>query len=170
MTDDFYELLELREHWNNLHQLGDHAGVEKTLALSGLAGKDSAPQNLKKLLVGIPPEFQEKLLVFGREWEAKLVSLAIAEDFSIVRTTLSLVPEGLENLRRNLTERLSRPTPWGGVLFFENAGPESMVDGLWQAHAYFALAPGRNAEDLRLESLAGVKKVLKTESVMPSPA
>lgn len=170
MTGDFYELLELREHWNSLHQLGDHAGVEKTLALSGLAGKDSAPKNLKKILAGVPDDFREKLLVFGREWEAKLVSLAVAEEFSIERVTLSLAPEGLEALRGNLIERLSRPIPWGGVLFFENAGPDSIVGGLWQAHAYFALAPGRNAGDLRLESLAGVKSVLKTLKIIPSPA
>jgi len=163
MSLEFYDLLELRERWHELHRLGDTKGLAKAEELAGLRQSELDRKSQTERLNRLPSRMRESLEVPEREWEAKLAHAALNEGFQIVRLLLSLDPAFVQVFRDQVIENLDQPEPWGGILYFESATETALKDGQWQAHLYLAIAPGRQLDELPLQSLTGVTQVQGSE-------
>lgn len=165
MSLEFFDLLELREQWHEFHRIGDRQGLTKAESLARL-GDAALATELHHRLARLPVRMRDTLQLPERDWEARLAAAALDDGFRIEKVTLALDPAHVQQFRDGIVEALTRPAPWGGILYFESAGASPLQNGQWVANLYLAIAPGRQPSELRLESLTGVTQVQGTERIV----
>jgi len=152
MKSEFLNLARLRAQWRDLHQKGDQIGVDNILKRAGL---DLQPLNP----VPTSPFLKQKLKEFGREWESKIAEQAEIENAVFFCLPITIVVSELMRAHQRIEEMLNEPDPWGVLLFCEAESPAHVENGMWTGIYYFTILSHRKANELQLESLAGVKTV-----------